>query len=60
MTHIGFPSISRAKRSGPIKARLAELGSAPLVVTPEAFGRFLVAETEKWAKAVKFSGAQVD
>jgi tripartite-type tricarboxylate transporter receptor subunit TctC len=43
-----------------IKARLAELGSAPLVVTPEAFGKFLVTETEKWAKAVKFSGAQVD
>lgn len=43
-----------------IKARLAELGSAPLVMTPEAFGKFLVAETEKWARAVKFSGAQVD
>ena len=43
-----------------IKARFAELGSAPLVMTPDAFGKFLAAETEKWAKAVKFSGAQVD
>jgi tripartite-type tricarboxylate transporter receptor subunit TctC len=43
-----------------IKARLAELGSAPLILTPETFGKFLAAETEKWAKAVKFSGAQVD
>jgi tripartite-type tricarboxylate transporter receptor subunit TctC len=43
-----------------VKARFAELGSAPLIMTPEAFGKFLAAETGKWAKAVKFSGAQVD
>ena len=43
-----------------IKARFAELGSAPLVMSPGAFGKFLADETEKWAKAVKFSGAQVD
>src|SRR5262249_30924950 len=35
-----------------IKTRLSELGSAPLIVTPQAFGAFLAAETEKWAKAV--------
>ena len=43
-----------------IKTRFAELGSAPLVMTPGEFGKFLADETEKWAKAVKFSGAQVD
>ncbi len=43
-----------------IKARFAELGSAPLVMTPSAFRKFLADETEKWAKAVKFSGASVD
>jgi tripartite-type tricarboxylate transporter receptor subunit TctC len=43
-----------------IKARFADLGAAPMIVTPEAFGRFLAAETEKWATAVKFSGASVD
>ncbi len=43
-----------------IKTRFAELGSTPMIVTPQAFGAFLVAETEKWAKAVKFSGAAVD
>jgi len=43
-----------------VKTRFAELGSAPLILTPSAFGAFLAAETEKWAKAVKFSGAQVD
>jgi hypothetical protein len=29
-------------------------------MTPAAFGAFLAAETEKWAKAVTFSGASVD
>jgi tripartite-type tricarboxylate transporter receptor subunit TctC len=43
-----------------IKARFAELGSAPFIVTPQAFATFLAAETEKWGKAVKFSGASVD
>jgi len=41
-------------------APLSELGSAPLIVTPQAFGAFLAAETEKWAKAVRFSGASID
>ena len=43
-----------------IKARFGELGAAPFIVTPAAFGTFLAAETEKWGKAVKFSGASVD
>ena len=43
-----------------IKTRLAELGSAPLMLSPDGFGKFLAAETEKWAKAVKASGASVD
>jgi tripartite-type tricarboxylate transporter receptor subunit TctC len=43
-----------------IKARFAELGAAPMIVTPQAFGKFLATETEKWATAVKFAGASVD
>jgi hypothetical protein len=31
-----------------------------MIVTPQAFAAFLAAETEKWGKAVKFSGASVD
>ena len=41
-----------------IKARLAELGTTPLLFTPAEFGAFVEAETEKWAKVVKFSGAR--
>ena len=36
-----------------LKARLADLGSIPFVVTPAEFGRYLAAETEKWGRVVK-------
>jgi tripartite-type tricarboxylate transporter receptor subunit TctC len=41
-------------------ARLADLGATPMSVTPAEFGKFIAAETAKWAKVVKFSGAKPD
>jgi len=43
-----------------MKARLADLGGAPLVGSPADFGKFIAEETEKWGKVVKFSGAKAD
>jgi tripartite-type tricarboxylate transporter receptor subunit TctC len=43
-----------------LKAKLADLGGAPLQGTPEDFGTLIVSETDKWGKVVKFSGASVD
>jgi tripartite-type tricarboxylate transporter receptor subunit TctC len=43
-----------------IKDRLADLGGMPLTGSAAAFGQFIVDETEKWAKVVKFSGAKPD
>jgi tripartite-type tricarboxylate transporter receptor subunit TctC len=43
-----------------MKARLAELGAAPLVTTPKEFAAVVASETEKWGKVVKFSGAKVE
>jgi tripartite-type tricarboxylate transporter receptor subunit TctC len=36
-----------------IKARLSDLGAVPMPMTPGEFGKFIAAETEKWAKVIK-------
>ena len=41
-----------------IKARYADLGSTVFPTAPADFEKFIVAETEKWGKVVKFSGAK--
>ncbi len=41
-------------------ARFAELGGVPKPMTPEAYGKFIAAETEKWRKVVEFAGVSVD
>ena len=43
-----------------MKARLADLGGTPLPGSPTDFGRFIVDETEKWAKVVKFADIKPD
>jgi tripartite-type tricarboxylate transporter receptor subunit TctC len=41
-----------------IKARFAELGLTPLPRSSADWGKLIADETEKWSKAVKFSGAK--
>jgi tripartite-type tricarboxylate transporter receptor subunit TctC len=36
-----------------IKARLADLGSAPMPMTPADFGKFIADEIEKWGKVIR-------
>jgi tripartite-type tricarboxylate transporter receptor subunit TctC len=43
-----------------VKARLTELGGEPLVSSSPAFGAMIAAETEKWAKVVKFADIKVE
>ena len=43
-----------------IKARLADLGAAPLVGSPADFGRFIAAEAEKWTKVIREANIKVD
>jgi tripartite-type tricarboxylate transporter receptor subunit TctC len=39
-----------------MKARLADLGLLALAGSPAEFRRFIVTETEKWGKVIKFAG----
>jgi tripartite-type tricarboxylate transporter receptor subunit TctC len=43
-----------------IKARLADLGNAPLALSPADFGKLIAEETEKWGTVVKFVGIKAD
>jgi tripartite-type tricarboxylate transporter receptor subunit TctC len=52
--------INAALADPKVQARIAGLGSSPMIVTPTEFGVFIASETAKWAKAVALSGARVD
>jgi tripartite-type tricarboxylate transporter receptor subunit TctC len=39
-----------------VKTRLTGLGIEPISMRPEAFGKFIAGEVDKWAKVVKFAG----
>jgi tripartite-type tricarboxylate transporter receptor subunit TctC len=52
--------INAALADATIKARVAALGGMMLSGTPAEFGAFIAEETDKWAKAVKFSGAKAN
>jgi tripartite-type tricarboxylate transporter receptor subunit TctC len=43
-----------------IQARLADLGSVPLSMSPADYRAFIAAETEKWAKVIKFAGIKAN
>jgi tripartite-type tricarboxylate transporter receptor subunit TctC len=43
-----------------LRARLADLGTTVFAGSSADFDKFLVEETEKWAKVVKLSGAKAD
>jgi tripartite-type tricarboxylate transporter receptor subunit TctC len=53
-------AINRAISEPKTRERLAELGGALIVGTPEDFGKVIQAETDKWAKVVRFSGATAE
>jgi tripartite-type tricarboxylate transporter receptor subunit TctC len=43
-----------------VKARFSDLGVAVLAGSPTNFGQLILAETEKWAKVVKFADIKPD
>jgi tripartite-type tricarboxylate transporter receptor subunit TctC len=53
-------AVNKVLATDKMKARLADLGGEPMIVTPAQFGAVMKSETEKWEKVVKFSGASVE
>jgi tripartite-type tricarboxylate transporter receptor subunit TctC len=43
-----------------LKARFADLGIIPMPMTPAECQKFITAETEKWAKVIKFASIKPD
>jgi tripartite-type tricarboxylate transporter receptor subunit TctC len=48
--------INTALADPSIKARIADFGGVPIVMTPTEFGRLIADETEKWGKVIKAAG----
>ncbi|HWS07302.1 MAG TPA: tripartite tricarboxylate transporter substrate binding protein [Xanthobacteraceae bacterium] len=53
-------AINAALADPAMKAKLAELGGAPISGTPEDFGKIIAEETAKWAKVVTATGATAE
>jgi len=53
-------SVASALANPKMQAKLADLGGIPMPMSPAEFGNFVAAETEKWAKVVKFANLSVE
>jgi tripartite-type tricarboxylate transporter receptor subunit TctC len=53
-------AINDALADPKVATRFAELGGAPMPLTPAAYRALMADETQKWAKVVKFAGAKPD
>ena len=52
--------VNLAMANPKVKEHIASLGGVALPGSPEDYGRTIVADTEKWAKVVQFSGAHAN
>jgi len=52
--------ISRIESRPEVRAEWEKQGAIPVVMTPEAFGRYLADDIVKWERIVKISGAKPD
>jgi tripartite-type tricarboxylate transporter receptor subunit TctC len=43
-----------------LKARLADFGGTPLVLSPADFGKFIADETEKWGQVIRAANIKAE
>jgi len=53
-------AINEVLKDPKLVARFAEIGGVPTPISPEAYGKYIADETEKWRKVVEFAGVSVD
>ncbi len=53
-------AINAAMSDPAMKARYADLGAEPMIMTPAEFGKFMADETKKWGKVVRDANIKPD
>jgi len=53
-------NIQKIVNAPDVKETWAKQGAVPMHMSPDEFGKFIEQDIQKWAKVVKFSGAQID
>jgi tripartite-type tricarboxylate transporter receptor subunit TctC len=43
-----------------LEARFLDLGAQPQLMTSAEFGAYVIAQTEKWGKVIKFANIKLD
>ena len=55
-----YRAVSEILKQPEVSKQLYELGAEPVGNTPEAFGRQIAAEVDKWKKVVATTGVKVE
>ncbi len=53
-------ALKAALADAKLQKQLADLGVSPMAMAPAEFAKFIDAETDKWAKVIKFAGIKVE